>query len=375
MHTLLLWTMLSARAYVLEVSMNGVEAPVPFMADDNLTEVSWDWALRHPAAFGEGCQDAGCVAAKLELAMRDTMARTPLEGEMKGCAVGKRQPRPLRQLPGLVERAQEVAVNKRLIVTMISAGYADFGLSWASALDRIGETSYLLVALDEDAKFALRHLNVVSIANGSAVDDAGRLSAETFGTEAFRRVTSLKPTLMRILVIDGGLNVLYADADVTFLRPPWPYLRDDCPLSVQPVQMHTDLRRALSDWDTDPRNPRPRGHYFGNVVCSGLVYARVHEASKELLLDWEDRLLHDSDCGGDQAALEAITAAKIRDTSNVCALDLYAFPHGMALRALHIDDAILDGTADSVVAVHFNFLLGADNKRDWMSRLGLWYSK
>ena len=372
-----------AQVFVVELDVDGVSDPIAFMRNDNLTFLSSDWAQRHGSRLmGEGCvgKDAvSCMASRVEASMREQIESRPVaQGEEKGCPAFLERKEPPALIFPEVRRAALRLSSKKLILTMVSGGYADFGVNWARSLERCKVSAYLLVALDNVAFDLLSpgfkdHVVGVKPFLGkeeSAVEGAGLGAAENFGTEKFRKVTSLKASLLRDLVIGASLDVLYADADVAFLQDPWPFF-PTCSLAIQPVQMHSDLSLALEQWETSPRNPRPRAHYFGKVTCSGLVFARSNDTvAADVLSDWERNLLDDR-CGGDQAALEAAFAASPH-RHHICGLPLTSFPHGMALRDM--EQHLLARQDDKdLAAIHFNFVIGPDAKRQWMTTLGLWF--
>lgn len=342
----------AAQVFVVDIEVDGVVEPLPFLADDNLSEVASQWATRRGLV---GVVDS----IRREMAQRVR----PEQGEGRGCPAGDDPPPDMP--PELVPVLARARSWKRLVVSMISGAYARFGVSWARSLLAL-HVDFLIVCLDDIAMRALDFIGDRAVRVTAAY--GGRDAVETFGSSGFKNVTSLKPSLVRWLH-KQGIDVLYADADVVFLRDPWPFV--ECPVQIQPVPMHGDLARAIDDWDNDPRNPRPRERYFGKAVCSGLAAFQRGDVASELLDRWDARS-RDPTCGGDQAALEAAVASM--PSSRICALRLDEFPHGMALRALGLEPKILRHEPPAnLVAIHFNFVVGGPAKEAWMRRLGLWY--
>lgn len=390
------------RYLVLELSVDGVESPVPFMDDDNLTEVAWAAVKRHDAIGGHGCRsgDRACAAALVEEAMTKLLAAAaPAEGEALGCPASSAEDTPIERLEPLnplVVKARELSgPSRRLIVSMVTGAYAEFGLSLGKSLIKTG-SPFLLVALDVKAARRLALPLGRGVVGIEGLGGAGFDEIAAFGTNAFRNVTRIKPMLVRAIHA-AGINVFYVDADVVFLRDPWPML-ESCPVFVQPVQMHADLAGAILAWEIDPRNPRPAKHYYGKALCSGLAYfAASDNFSTQLLARWQARV-EDSRCGGDQAALEAAAASFVLESPTyhtlLCGLRLESFPHGMALKALGIESTLLSelhdlrkGTGDryqtlslprkaddNLIAIHFNYVIGGSMKRTWASELGLWFA-
>ncbi|KAJ8608285.1 hypothetical protein CTAYLR_010207 [Chrysophaeum taylorii] len=374
-----------ARVVVLELELDGESTPLAFTASDNLTARAMNWVAAHPRA-------GKWMTTQLEQLMANKLASQPAPvGEDLGCPAFRVAPSARldnntfrSSLDAVARRALEIS-SQRIVISMVSQSYANFGASLARSLDLVSCDEYLIVALDDGARDALAHVGrrVVVAATSTS---AGRDQVETYGSNGFRRVTIVKPAIVR-RIHTTGLHVLYTDADVVFVRNPWSRLLGGCSVQVQPVGFETNVVKALRAWEVDPRNPRPFRHYYAKAVCSGLTYFAARDEYAEILLDrWQERA-QDPNCGGDQVALEA-AAASVLDETRLCGLGLHAFPHGMALKALGIEAALLDEERhgdpptlplprridDPLVAIHFNYVIGGDAKRDWANRLGLWFN-
>merc|ERR1712138_218227 len=135
----------------------------------------------------------------------------------------------------------------------------------------------------------------------------------------------MKPALV-LALLEADLTILYADADVAFLRDPWPHLAsyESCAVALQPNRRdEEDVLGAIVELDRRPGNPRPRQRYYGDVGCSGLAYFPSGRAARRLAVSWKAAASAAS-CGGDQAALETALAflAYADDDVNVRALPL-----------------------------------------------------
>ena len=101
---------------------------------------------------------------------------------------------------------------------------------------------------------------------------------------------------------------MYADADVAFLRDPWPHLTSYERRRGAAAEPSRRRGRAGGHRGVDrrPGNPRPRQRYYGDVGCSGLAYfPLVGPRGARRVLDGGRG---GRACGGDQAALETALA-------------------------------------------------------------------
>ena len=159
---------------------------------------------------------------------------------------------------------------------MATGGYVDFARSWARGLDAVNVSHFLVAALDDVALTELKPLggHVVPVYEAMADDAPGRDEPAAYGSGAFRALTHRKPALV-LALLEAELAVLYADADVAFLRDPLPHLTSyqKCAVALQPNRRdEDDVLGAIVELDRRPGNPRPRQRYYGDVGCSGLAY-------------------------------------------------------------------------------------------------------
>ena len=371
----------ATQRFTLDVSVDGESKPVGFLRGDDLHEVARRWVASN-AIVGE---DAVRMLVKR---MRTKVEEAPaLDGEALGCpalAYEYKMDTP-PELAAFTQRASSIAgPGGRIIVTMATGGYVDFARSWARGLDAVNVSHFLVAALDDVALTELKPLgdHVVPVYEDATDDDdaPGRDEPAAYGSGAFRALTQIKPALV-LALLEADLSVLYADADVAFLRDPWPHLTsyDRCAVVLQPNRRdEADVLGAIVELDRRPGNPRPRERYYGDVGCSGLAYFPSGRAARRLAAAWA-AAASDETCGGDQAALESALAflAYADEGVNVRALSLALFPNGMALRTLHGAPApearVNFGVPSEVVAFHANYVVGASQKRAWLESLGLWF--
>jgi hypothetical protein len=364
----------------IDINVDGESKPIGFLRGDDLHEVARRWVAANSI---EGEDAVRMLVGRMRTKVREAPA---LDGEALGCPAlaSEHNMETPASLAAFARRAVHIAgPNKHIILTMATGGYAAFARSWARGLDLINVSHFLVAALDDVALTALKPLgeHVVPVyEEGLQMDAPGRDEPAAYGSGAFRALTQIKPALV-LALLEADLSVLYADADVAFLRDPWPHLTsyDRCAVVLQPNRRdEADVLGAIVELDRRPGNPRPRERYYGDVGCSGLAYFPSGRAARRLAAAWA-AAASDETCGGDQAALESALAflAYADEGVNVRALSLALFPNGMALRTLHGAPApearVNFGVPSEVVAFHANYVVGASQKRAWLESLGLWF--
>ncbi len=219
----------------IDVSVDGESKPIGFLRGDDLHEVARRWV----AANSIVAEDAVRTLVKR---MRTKVEEAPaLDGEALGCpalAYEHNMEAP-PELAAFSRRAVHIAgPDRRIIVTMATGGYAAFARSWARGLDAANVSHFLVAALDDVALAELAPLgeHVEPVYDGAMDDEApGRDEPAAYGSGAFRALTQIKPALV-LALLEAKLAVLYADADVAFLRDPWPHLTsyENCAVVLQP---------------------------------------------------------------------------------------------------------------------------------------------
>jgi hypothetical protein len=371
----------ATQRFKIDINVDGEPRPLGFLRGDDLNDVARRWVAAN-TIVGE---DAVRMLVKR---MRTKVEEAPaLDGEALGCpalAYEYKMDTP-PELAAFTQRASSIAgPGGRLVLTMATGGYAAFARSWARGLDAVNVSHFLVAALDDVALTELKPLgdHVVPVyEDATDGDDApGRDEPAAYGSGAFRALTQIKPALV-LALLEANLTILYADADVAFLRDPWPHLTsyESCAVALQPNRRDEhDVLGAIVELDRRPGNPRPRQRYYGDVGCSGLAYFPSGRAARRLAAFWTAAASAAS-CGGDQAALESALAflAYAAEHVDARALSLALFPNGMALRTVHGAPAPEAGTPfgipPGVVAFHANYVVGASNKRAWLESLGLWF--
>jgi hypothetical protein len=373
----------ATQRFTLDVSVDGESKPVGFLQGDDADAVARRWVAAN-SIVGDAEDAVRMLAARMRAAVT---AAPATGGEALGCpalaSMETPPPESMETFTAFTQRASSIAgPDGRIILTMATGGYAAFARSWARGLDLVNVPQYLVAALDDVALAALAPLGVHIVPVYDAMDDdaPGRDQPAAYGSGAFRALTQVKPALV-VALLEADLKVLYADADVAFLRDPWPHLTsyESCAVALQPNRHdENDVLGAVRELDVRPGNPRPGKRYYGDVGCSGLAYFPSGRAARRLAAFWEAAASAES-CGGDQAALESALAsmAYAAEHVDVRALPLSTFPNGMSLRTVHgapAPEALISFEVPSeVVAFHANYVVGASQKRAWLESLGLWF--
>ena len=395
-----------AGIHVIDIEFDGDHLALPFLHGDDLHARARAFVADYPGLVGGGCVlgDAECLVAMLVSTMRSRIGDAPTpSGELAGCpaltpeardaVLESDAPRGV-ELDALVERAHALAgPARRLVVTIVTGGYVDFAISWSEGLRR-ARVEFLVVAQDDTALASLGprlgRSVIAASSSRNAPGGAGELEAASYGSPEFHAATRRKPEVVRALSL-SGLDVLFADADVAFVRDPWPSIiqrqawpssgEQTCGVQAQPNHLDEDVAWNLIEFDESARNPTPGRRYFGRSLCSGLVYFAANSTTTHRLLAFWQRALRSNECGGDQAALEAAAGAlaKVAPQSleqGLCALPLQAFPNGMAFKAFGMEQHIASRRSlpPLLAAVHFNYVVGNDEKRRWAKSAGLWFS-
>lgn len=122
------------------------------------------------------------------------------------------------QLRAVLEKHADA--KKQIAITFTNNGYMDYALNWLYYVEELGVNNYLIFALDSEANKALkkRGANVFY----DAALDQGKIDrkATDFGSDPFKKIVHLKPTLT-LRVLELGFRLLLSDADVIWFQNPF----------------------------------------------------------------------------------------------------------------------------------------------------------
>jgi hypothetical protein len=161
--------------------------------------------------------------------------------------------------------------------------------------------------------------------------------------------------IMRELVV--GRNVLYLDVDIVLLADPFPHLTPGYDIWTS---MDYDVNRTR-----DHQYWNEKG--FGTVHCTGVMGLLSTPRVIQFILDWEQHMEEGPPLSGNQKAFNAILNSPHNQDLVVMDLPDWAFPPGCLYFA-----PTFGPRRSKVVAVHNNWLVGHDSKKDRFWRHGLW---
>ena len=130
-------------------------------------------------------------------------------------------------LPGDMDERLAAALEKHsdaqrsVAITFTNKGYLDFAANWLYYVREHGVSNYLIFALDSEAYDTLAAMEAnVFLADVHAQQGGVDRSATEFGSDPFKKIVHLKPTLT-LRVLELGFSLLLSDADVVWLQNPF----------------------------------------------------------------------------------------------------------------------------------------------------------
>ena len=116
--------------------------------------------------------------------------------------------------------AQYADAKKQIAITFTNNGYMDFAMNWLYYVEEAGVENYLIFALDSDAHDALKKRGAHVFYDAAL--DQGKIErkATDFGSDPFKKIVHLKPTLT-LRVLELGFHLLLSDADVVWFQNPF----------------------------------------------------------------------------------------------------------------------------------------------------------
>ena len=113
--------------------------------------------------------------------------------------------------------AQYADAKKQIAITFTNNGYMDFAMNWLHYVEEAGVENYLIFALDSEANEALKKRDAHVFYDPAL--DQGKIErrATDFGSDPFKKIVHLKPTLT-LRVLELGFYLLLSDADVVWFQ-------------------------------------------------------------------------------------------------------------------------------------------------------------
>ena len=258
-------------------------------------------------------------------------------------------------------------LNNTLILIPLNMGYLEFGLNLLCSLRKLKIDNYIFLAMDEkvlDVLLAKRIPVYMDKALPFVMSEAGR-----YGEDKFHRLLCLK-LLPVINLLKKGVNVLFTDADIVWLRDPTPHLRWDLDLTITIGGCQTHLEDN-SGWAL--KNSMCTGFYFAQATPAMIdLFSRALDRCKSLSDDEDEKV-------DDQVALNELTVRDMELAMNDDAFKMkYSYGYFDGCRFAngcvffkHLCKG-MKGYKEEVI-VHANYLVGKKEKIHNLNRTGLWY--
>lgn len=296
----------------------------------------------------------------------------------------------------------------RLILTSSNSGYEPFLRNWLGGLRAIDVHEFVVVTLDRAILRVLTSLDVDSHAvNFGALPERVGASSSWYDI-AYRRLMGSHPMILRTIFAYGGLDLIWSDIDVAWVRSPWPVM-------CAPARAHCQLQAMAADQDgttshrADPRTePTVRVHLAhpqancAQCLNAGMLFVRRGSASMDVLNRWAAMLQAQGAIDHNQKWLNWVLAtggvlpvdsagavANGSGWSNaprVCLLGQGAFSNGWRLRSFRLPlwprctcapdatgcEARRRRISSELVVAHLNFALSAAHKTCLAKGAGVW---
>jgi Nucleotide-diphospho-sugar transferase len=241
----------------------------------------------------------------------------------------------------------------RLIVCASNADYVDFVDNFVNSLLALNVTNFVVVPLDRKAHDILKQAypkHTLPMLPGLENHPDGTAS---FGDEAFKMITSTRPTFL-LPFLRKGYAILYNDIDIVWQHNAWDVIDER--------DADNNLERIL--WkDAEPQ------------ICSCMMYLLPTLESISLLKEWEKEMQSEEQKHkiGDQNAF-IVVASRLN----------YPFEGGTigTTRVYNNDEQFPAGNQyswherlpvnDKAVIIHNNFIVSKKSKKNRFEEAGLW---
>mmetsp|Transcript_31421 Transcript_31421/g.43599 ORF Transcript_31421/g.43599 Transcript_31421/m.43599 type:complete len:368 (-) Transcript_31421:272-1375(-) len=168
-----------------------------------------------------------------------------------------------------------VKLNNRIIVCGANYGFRSWIQQWYVSLRRTGVTEIVVIALDRQVfDWAKENIGEDRVIHFDLIDDvdvAG--TAHRWRTKSYAKVVSQRAHILRPL-INMGVDVLYADTDITWFQSPWEHIpglgnKTQCDFYAQ----------------------QEKSEVIGDYNCSGLMFIISNMLTKLFMKVWEEKIV------------------------------------------------------------------------------------
>mmetsp|Transcript_15755 Transcript_15755/g.26586 ORF Transcript_15755/g.26586 Transcript_15755/m.26586 type:complete len:382 (+) Transcript_15755:146-1291(+) len=168
-----------------------------------------------------------------------------------------------------------VKKNNRIVVCGANYGFRSWIQQWYVSLRRTGVTEIVIIALDQQVfEWAKEMIGEAHVIHFDLIDDQEVIgSAHRWRTKSYVQVVSQRAHILKP-IIEMGVDVLYADTDITWFKNPWDFIPNlgtstQCDYYVQ----------------------QEKSEVIGDYNCSGFMFIRASLLTKLFMKIWEDKII------------------------------------------------------------------------------------
>eukprot|EP00976_Prorocentrum_cordatum_P090429 1188124-Prorocentrum_minimum.AAC.5 len=169
----------------------------------------------------------------------------------------------------------KVKKNNRIVVCGANYGFRSWIQQWYVSLRRTGVTEIVIIALDQQVfEWAKENVGEDHVIHFDLIDDQEVIgSAHRWRTKSYVQVVSQRAHILKP-IIEMGVDVLYADTDITWFKNPWEHIPnldtpDQCDYYVQ----------------------QEKSEVIGDYNCSGFMFIRASAITKLFMQVWENKII------------------------------------------------------------------------------------
>ncbi len=253
--------------------------------------------------------------------------------------------------------------GKDIIQIVCNKGALTLAHNLVLSIEKLGLKNYILFAFDKESYNSMLSNNIQVFYDESINCDQ---KFGKFGTAQFKNVTNYKfVPLLKLL--KKGYNVLFVDADIVFIKNPFPFFNKGFDISIQYGQGEIINEEYLNT----KQNPIGLGGDKYNYLCTGFFYVQSNQRSinffekaLQCLLDNSDKVEFD-----DQDAFNEVFQ-KNRSNIKLDVLEPYLFPNGGVFTR---ESKFKDMCRKDPVILHANYVFGLQNKIKLFKEIDMWH--
>mmetsp|Transcript_7024 Transcript_7024/g.8035 ORF Transcript_7024/g.8035 Transcript_7024/m.8035 type:complete len:372 (+) Transcript_7024:87-1202(+) len=163
-----------------------------------------------------------------------------------------------------------VKKDNRVVVCGANYGFRSWIQQWVVSLRRTGVTEIVIIALDRQVfDWAIEHIGKEHVVHFDLIDDdAVAGEAHRWRSKHYAKVVSQRAHILTP-IIEMGVDVLYADTDITWMKSPWDHIPSGCQYYVQ----------------------QEKSEVIGDYNCSGFLFIRAGTQTLNFMKIWEEKIV------------------------------------------------------------------------------------